>query len=87
MPVETSTDVMLRAEALLVKPAVAAAMLGMSRSSFDKLASAGEVGPRPIRKGSLVLWPVAELRAWVDAGCPGRVEWNARTNEQPRMAG
>ncbi|WP_088258728.1 helix-turn-helix transcriptional regulator [Fimbriiglobus ruber] len=34
--------------------------------------------PAPIRIGGRVLWRVDEIRAWIDAGAPNRVEWEAR---------
>ena len=83
----TTTELTIAAEPLLVKPADAARLLGMSRSTLDKLEASGVIGPRPIRFGGKVLWSLTELRKWIEAGCPGRVEWNAQTNEpKPRLA-
>jgi hypothetical protein len=31
--------------------------------------------PRPMRIGRATLWRTEELRAWVDAGCPRREQW------------
>jgi predicted DNA-binding transcriptional regulator AlpA len=31
--------------------------------------------PAPIRVGGRVLWRVAEIRAWLDAGAPDRATW------------
>lgn len=80
-----TTDVMLAAEPLLVKPAEAARLLGMSRSTLDKLEASGVIGPKPVRFGAKVLWSPAKLREWIEADCPGRVEWTARRNELPRL--
>jgi predicted DNA-binding transcriptional regulator AlpA len=33
--------------------------------------------PRPIRLGRAVRWRVAELQAWLAAGCPERSRWEA----------
>lgn len=86
MPADASTtDLTIAAVPLLVKPADAARLLGMSRSTLDKLEASGQIGPKPVRFGSKVLWSPAELRKWIEAGCPGRVEWTARRNELPRL--
>jgi predicted DNA-binding transcriptional regulator AlpA len=34
--------------------------------------------PEPVRLGRLVRWSLAEVRAWVAAGCPPRREWAER---------
>lgn len=34
--------------------------------------------PKPVRIGAKVLWSVAELKAWLAAGCPERAEWDCR---------
>jgi hypothetical protein len=36
---------------------------------------AGGLVPRPLRIGGCTLWNLRELRAWRDAGCPPRDEW------------
>lgn|GEM_PF-1927772 len=79
-------EITISAEPLLVVPEVAAKLLGMGRSTLDKLEASGAIGPKPIRLGGKVLWSPAELRRWIEAGAPGRVAWTARTNEQPRLA-
>ncbi|MFO0842096.1 MAG: hypothetical protein U0797_06795 [Gemmataceae bacterium] len=33
--------------------------------------------PAPIRIGGRVVWRVAEVRAWLDAGAPDRAAWTA----------
>jgi hypothetical protein len=42
---------------------------------------AGGLIPRPVRIGGCVLWSLAELRAWRDAGCPDRRTWEARAEQ------
>lgn len=54
----------------------AAAMFGLSRAMWFKLASTGRV-PRPRRLGRRVLYDIAELRAWWGAGAPAREVWDA----------
>lgn len=56
---------------LLVGAADAAAMCGVSRSTWWAFHSSGRV-PAPIRLGGRTLWRADELRHWVDAGCPAR---------------
>ncbi len=65
-------------EPLLVGSAVAAAMLGMSQRTLQRLASAGEV-PRPLVLGGKRLWAVSELKAWASAGAPTVTVWEARS--------
>ncbi len=66
---------------LLIGRKQAAAALGISPASLDRLRSAGKIGPRPIRLSGRLLWNVAELRAWVAAAkggkLPDRTEWEA----------
>jgi excisionase family DNA binding protein len=59
---------------LAVTSAEAAALLGIGRTTFLKLNSAGRV-PMPIRFGRSVRWRRDELRAWLNAGCPNRDRW------------
>jgi predicted DNA-binding transcriptional regulator AlpA len=62
---------------LLVPGRAAAAMCGKSLRTWRVWDSAAWI-PRPVRIGRSTLWKVAELRAWVAAGCPRRREWEAR---------
>lgn len=61
---------------LLVGAADAAALCGVSRSTWWMFHSSGRV-PAPIRLGRRTLWRADELRRWVDAGCPARERWEA----------
>lgn len=62
-------------EPLAVDAADAAALLGLSRSMFYKMAEAGQIGPSGVRLGRCLRYPLAELRAWAAAGMPRREEW------------
>jgi len=62
---------------LLLSAGETAALLGISRSAFYSLLSAGRVGPTPVRLGRRSLWRAEEIRAWVSAGCPSRQRWDA----------
>jgi predicted DNA-binding transcriptional regulator AlpA len=63
-------------EPLLVPASVAGPMCGRSEPSWWRDLSAGRI-PAPVRLGGSTLWRVPELRAWVEAGCPPRREWEA----------
>lgn len=54
--------------AMLGAPA-AAKYCGIGRSLFLVLVGEGRA-PEPIKLGRRSLWRVADLRNWVDAGCP-----------------
>ncbi len=71
-----------RPEPLLVDAKTAAVMLSIGRSHFLSLLSAGKIGPMAQKLGRRSLFSVRELRAWVDAGMPGRQKWV----EQKKMA-
>ena len=46
-----------------------AELLACSPRHVYRLADAGRL-PRPRKIGSLVRWPVAEIRKWIEDGCP-----------------
>ena len=62
-------------KSILVDANQAAALLGMSRSSFLRLDQRGLLGPRSVRLGRLVRWHRQQIEAWASAGCPPRVRW------------
>ena len=62
---------------LLVPAKEAATMCSKSLRTWRAWDAAGWV-PRPIRIARSTLWRVEELRAWIEAGCPRRDEWEAR---------
>jgi excisionase family DNA binding protein len=59
---------------LLVDAREAARLLGIGKSLFYQLKSAGRL-PAPIRLGWAVRWPLDELKAWTAAGCPAAERW------------
>ena len=65
----------------LLRRREAASACGVSAASWDRLVSAGKT-PAPIRLGKRLVWRVAELAAWVEAGCPPRAEWDALKRTQ-----
>ncbi len=62
---------------LLATARTAAAMCGISVRTWRTWDAAGRI-PQPVRIGRLTRWRVDELRAWVEAGCPRRREWDSR---------
>lgn len=73
----------------LVNTAEVCAMLGLSRTTFDKFRRSGRL-PRPkIEMPRLVRWSRSELERWVAAGCPAQTEWEAtkRGETGPSLAG
>ncbi len=61
---------------LLVSARIAAAMVGKSLRTWQSWDAAGRV-PQSIIIGRSRSWRVAELKAWIAAGCPERSIWNA----------
>ena len=53
-----------------------ATMLNVGKRSIDTYNAAGLI-PAPFRLFGRVLWNVAEVRKWLDAGAPARAEWEA----------
>jgi predicted DNA-binding transcriptional regulator AlpA len=64
----------IKDDPLLIDAKGAAALCGICRTTWLSLCSAGKT-PEPIRLGRRVLWRLDELRAWLDAGCPARHNW------------
>lgn len=63
---------------LLVSPAEAAKMLGLSKAMLYQLLSQGRVGPKVVAFGSKCKrFSVQELTDWCASGCPSREEWQA----------
>jgi len=61
---------------LLLSATDAASLIGIGRSLFWSMHSAGKV-PLPVGLGKRRLWRRSELERWVDAGCPARSQWEA----------
>ena len=63
---------------LLVDARGAGRLLSLSRATVFAMNSAGKI-PRPLRPGIKdPRWSVAELRAWIEGGCPTREQWETR---------
>lgn len=61
-------------QAALISAARLAGMLSISERTLRRLLDAGKL-VRPVRIGRSVRWRLAEVREWIDAGCPGLREW------------
>ena len=80
-PSEASNDTtQVSLSPLLVSAKAAATACGKSLRTWWGWDAAGWI-PRPVRIGRSTLWRVDELRAWTEAGCPRREEWEAMRNE------
>jgi predicted DNA-binding transcriptional regulator AlpA len=70
-------------EPLLVSAQDAARLCGVSPATWARMQAAGRA-PGPVRPSpGRVLWRVAELRQWTEAGCPSRREWEALPQAKP----
>ncbi len=55
--------------AVLIPAEEVAAMLGVSERTLWRLLSAGKL-PEPVRIGRSTRWRAAEVREWIERGCP-----------------
>ena len=62
---------------LVVDAKALAKLLGLGVRTIRTHDAAGKL-PAPVRIGGRVVWVVAEIRAWLDAGAPDREMWQAR---------
>ena len=51
-----------------------AKLLSLGLRTVRTMDAAGRL-PRPVKLGSKTLWSVAEVKAWIAAGCPDRQAW------------
>ena len=72
-------DILMKVEPILVGIEDAASLLGISVTAFKALDRAGQIGPLPVKIGTLKrrLWSVNELKQWVQVDCPIREIWQA----------
>lgn len=54
----------------------AAAFVGISRAHWLRLVSCGRA-PRGLKLGARRVWSTVELAAWIEAGAPPLVKWEA----------
>lgn len=58
-----------------------ARMLGISSRHLWNLDKTAKIGPAPIKLGKSRRWNLADVRAWLDAGAPGRAEWESQRSQ------
>ncbi|NQT03357.1 MAG: hypothetical protein HQ580_15120 [Planctomycetes bacterium] len=63
------------AEQYLVYIDGAAALLGISRATFNRWQDKGKLGPLPVHLSSRPQWCVQELKEWAYCHCPTRTQW------------
>jgi predicted DNA-binding transcriptional regulator AlpA len=61
---------------LLLRAAEAARLCGTSVRTWRNWDIAGKI-PQPVRVGRKIFWRPEELKAWIAAGCPDRLTWEA----------
>jgi len=61
-------------EPLAVDAKAAARLCGVSRALWYSMDSAAQI-PAGVRLARRRVWPLAELREWLAAGCPSRDRW------------
>jgi predicted DNA-binding transcriptional regulator AlpA len=69
---------MLSDDAMLIDDRAAAALAGISRSTWHVLRAAGRVPPcvrLGIGRRKIIRWRRAEIAAWIEAGCPDGQTW------------
>ncbi len=66
----------MQAESILIDAREAAALCGMSKSTWHKLVASGKA-PRPVKLGVISRWRRSELEEWIAADCPPRQKWDA----------
>jgi predicted DNA-binding transcriptional regulator AlpA len=81
MPAE-STDA-----ALLIAGDEVCRRLSICKTKLHAMIRGGQFPIRPVRMGRAVRYPVAELNAWVSAGCPAADRWRAMQQMHARRIG
>ena len=73
-PADTSEPLLLDARSL-------ARLLSIGVRTVRTHDAAGKL-PQPVKLGGRTLWRRAEIMAWIDAGTPDRMAWDARRSAQ-----
>jgi prophage regulatory protein len=76
MAVAQDTQTIQAGKVLVVDAIELARLLDMSVRTIRRLDCSGKL-PRPVRIGGAVRWLVADIEAWLAAGCPDRQRWEA----------
>jgi len=64
-------------EPLLIGVKELAPLLGISEPTLERWRASGRLGLPGIKMGGRRLWPMAEIREWVESGMPDRETWLA----------
>jgi predicted DNA-binding transcriptional regulator AlpA len=64
-----------QAAPLLLDADAAAALCGVSRTSWYTMVAGGSAPAASLRAGRIVRWSAVELREWIKAGCPKQEDW------------
>ncbi len=62
---------------LLLSQTELARLLDLSSRTISRMNASRKI-PRPVRVSRSVRWRRDEVERWIAAGCPERVEWEAR---------
>lgn len=68
-------------EPLLIRDEQCAHLAGISRATWWKLDSTGQV-PACVKLGRSTRWRRQEIGAWIKAGCPSREVWEQMNGER-----
>jgi hypothetical protein len=81
---ENAQNIIVRIEPIFVGIEDAAAMLGISVTTFKDMDRTGRLGPLPIHINTIRrrLYKVYELRQWAEANCPIREKWQKVKKEK-----
>jgi len=72
-----STDNMPSSGTLAVREKQLPQITGLSRRTIRRAIEAGRF-PKPLRCGRCCIWRVADIAAWLDAGCGAVAEGSSR---------
>jgi predicted DNA-binding transcriptional regulator AlpA len=66
------------ADAMLIDARRLAELLGVSKPTIDRMKAAGKLPKHIELSPGCHRWRAAEVREWVEAGCPPIKEWEVR---------
>ncbi len=71
----------VKSEPLLIDIPETLRLLGnMAQRSYQRMRSSGKFAPKAIKIGGRIYHRPDELKAWVNAGCPGAGRWKWEAN-------
>jgi predicted DNA-binding transcriptional regulator AlpA len=77
IPAPAESQLAAPVEVALLRARGAATLCGVGLATWWRWDAAGRV-PHGVKIGGARLWSREELLDWIRAGCPERVEWQAR---------